>query len=115
MMEYHCKNLLLKVTKSKQITLNVILYIIKTKFEIQNKSNKSIKSTAYYQLVHDGLSNQGSAFMPTFTGPAFYTNKIHFDKFDFNDLDKKIEDTKKNDATFEKAAGVEGYKDGKKF
>ena len=90
-------------------------YLIQTKFEIQNKSDKSIKSTAYYQLVHDGLSKEGSAFMPTFTGPAFYTEKVHFDKFDFNDLDKKIEDTKRNDATFEKAAGVEDYKDGKKF
>ena len=38
--------------------------------------------------------------MPTFTGPAFYTEKAHFDKFDFNDLDKKIKDTKQNDATF---------------
>ena len=104
-----------KVLVKKTYEFNRGSYLIKTKFEIQNKSNKSIKSTAYYQLVHDGLSNQGSAFMPTFTGPAFYTNKIHFDKFDFNDLDKKIEDTKKNDATFEKAAGVEGYKDGKKF
>ena len=59
-------------------------YLIQTKFEIQNKSDKSIKSTAYYQLVHDGLSKEGSAFMPTFTGPAFYTEKVHFDKFNFN-------------------------------
>jgi len=104
-----------KVLIKKTYEFNRGSYLIKTKFEIQNKSNQSIKTTAYYQLVHDGVSNQGSAFMPTFTGPAFYTEKEHFDKFDFNDLDKKIKDTKQNDATFEKAAGVEDYKLGKKF
>jgi YidC/Oxa1 family membrane protein insertase len=39
--------------------------------------------------VHDGLSSQGSAMMPTFTGPAFFTEKEKFDKLDFSDVDKK--------------------------
>ena len=64
-------------------------YLIKTKFEIQNKSNSSISPSVYYQFVHDGLSSQGSAMMPTFTGPAFYTEEEKFDKLDFSDADKK--------------------------
>jgi YidC/Oxa1 family membrane protein insertase len=39
--------------------------------------------------VHDGLSSQRSAMMPTFTGPAFFTEKEKFDKLDFSDVDKK--------------------------
>ena len=58
-------------------------YLIKTTFEILNKSNKIIKPSAYYQFVHDGLSSQGSVMMPTFTGPAFFTEKEKFDKLDF--------------------------------
>ena len=64
-------------------------YLIKTTFEILNKSNKIIKPSAYYQFVHDGLSSQGSVMMPTFTGPAFFTEKEKFDKLDFSDVDKK--------------------------
>ena len=64
-------------------------YLIKTTFEILNKSNKIINPSAYYQFVHDGLSSQGSAMMPTFTGPAFFTEKDKFDKLDFSDVDKK--------------------------
>ena len=64
-------------------------YLIKTKFEILNKSNSSISPSVYYQFVHDGLSSQGSAMMPTFTGPAFYTEEEKFEKLDFSDADKK--------------------------
>jgi YidC/Oxa1 family membrane protein insertase len=116
---YENSNVLVK----KTYEFNRGSYLIQTKFEIQNKSNKSIKTTAYFQLVHDGASKEGSKFMPSFTGPTFYTEEVQFEKFDFNDLDKiicldKIKDkTKKcsKDATFEKAAGVEDYKLGKKF
>ena len=64
-------------------------YLIDTKFEIQNKSDSSLNPSAYYQFVHDGVSSQGSAMMPTFIGPAFYTEKEKFDKLDFSDVDKK--------------------------
>ena len=64
-------------------------YLIKTTFEILNKSKKIINPSAYYQFVHDGISSQGSAMMPTFTGAAFFTEKDKFDKLDFSDVDKK--------------------------
>ena len=64
-------------------------YLIKTTFEVQNKTNNILKPSAYYQFVHYGLSSQGSAMMPTFTGTAFFTDKEKFDKLDFSDVDKK--------------------------
>ena len=64
-------------------------YLINTIFEITNKSQNIINPSAYYQFVHDGISSQGSAMMPTFTGPAFFTEKEKFDKLDFSDVDKK--------------------------
>ena len=64
-------------------------YLINTKFTITNKSKNTINPSAYYQFVHDGISSQGSAMMPTFTGPAFFTETEKFDKLDFSDVDKK--------------------------
>jgi len=64
-------------------------YLISTKFEIKNKSKNIINPSAYFQFVHDGVSSQGSAMMPTFTGPAFFTKKEKFEKLDFSDVDKK--------------------------
>ena len=77
------------VAVKKVYEFNRNSYLIKTTFNIQNKTNKIIKPSAYYQLIHDGLSSQGSAMMPTFTGPAFFTEKEKFDKLDFSDVDKK--------------------------
>ena len=77
------------ITVKKIYEFNRNSYLIKTTFEIQNKSNKIINPSAYFQFVHDGLSSQGSAMMPTFTGPAFFTEKEKFDKLDFSDVDKK--------------------------
>ena len=64
-------------------------YLIGTKFEIKNKSKNIINPSVYFQFVHDGISSQGSAMMPTYTGPAFFTDKEKFDKLDFSDVDKK--------------------------
>jgi YidC/Oxa1 family membrane protein insertase len=77
------------VRVKKVFEFNRNSYLIKTKFEVLNKSNQIIKPSAYYQFVHDGLSSQGSVMMPTFTGPAFFTEKEKFDKLDFSDVDKK--------------------------
>ena len=62
-------------------------YEIDTSFQILNKSQKNITPTAYFQLIHDGESNQGSAFMPTFTGTAYYTNTDNFQKISFDDVE----------------------------
>ena len=62
-------------------------YEISTTFEILNKSQNNIIPTAYFQFIHDGESNQGSAFMPTYTGPAYYTDTENFQKISFGDVE----------------------------
>ena len=78
-----------QVRVKKIFEFNQGSYLINTKFEIKNKSKDIINPSAYFQFVHDGISSQGSAMMPTFTGPAFFTEKDKFDKLDFSDADKK--------------------------
>ena len=61
-------------------------YVIDVKYEIVNGSATAITPSAYYQIVHDSESNQGSAMMPTFTGGAFYTKSDNFVKIKFGDM-----------------------------
>lgn len=62
-------------------------YLVTVDYEITNKTDKDIKPKAYYQLLHDGSSNQGSAMMPSFTGTAYFTKSDNFKKLAFNDVD----------------------------
>lgn len=77
------------VIVKKTYEFNQGSYLIKAIFEVQNKTNNILKSSAYYQFVHDGKSGEATAMMPTFTGPAFFTDKEKFDKLDFSDVNKK--------------------------
>jgi len=62
-------------------------YEIETTFQVLNKTKTSITPTAYFQLIHDNESNQGSTFMPTYTGTAYYTNSDNFQKISFDDVE----------------------------
>ncbi len=77
------------VIVKKTYEFNQGSYLVKTIFEIQNKTNNILKPSAYYQFVHDGKSGEATAMMPTFTGPAFFTEKEKFDKLDFSDVNKE--------------------------
>ena len=61
-------------------------YVIDVRYEIINGSASAITPSAYYQIVHDSESNQGSMMMPTFTGGAFYTKADNFVKIKFDDM-----------------------------
>ena len=61
-------------------------YVIDVRYEIMNGSVSAITPSAYYQIVHDSESNQGSMMMPTFTGGAFYTKADNFVKINFGDM-----------------------------
>jgi YidC/Oxa1 family membrane protein insertase len=78
-----------KVIVKKTYEFNAESYLIKTKFEIQNKTNENLKPSVYFQFVHDGESTKATSMMPTFTGTAFFTDEEKFDKLDFSDVDKK--------------------------
>jgi YidC/Oxa1 family membrane protein insertase len=64
-------------------------YLVDVKFEIVNQSQAAIDSYAYFQLIRDDKSPEGStAMMSTFTGPAFYTDADKFHKIPFSDIAK---------------------------
>jgi len=61
-------------------------YVINVSYQINNGSASAIMPSAYYQIVHDSESKQGSAMMPTFTGGAYYTEVDKFKKIKFADM-----------------------------
>jgi YidC/Oxa1 family membrane protein insertase len=64
-------------------------YLINVRYDIQNKTQSTIAPRAYFQLIHDGDSNQGTKLTPSFTGPAYYTEEKDFTKFAFSKTEKK--------------------------
>jgi YidC/Oxa1 family membrane protein insertase len=62
-------------------------YVIDVRYQINNGSGQAITSSAYYQLVHDGESKQGSKMLPTYTGGAYFIDK--FEKVKFSDMKKE--------------------------
>lgn len=64
-------------------------YIIDVKYEIENSTAENISTSAYYQLVRDNIEPEGgSKFVPTYTGPAVYTELDKFKKIDFPSIEK---------------------------
>ena len=85
------------VTVDKIYTFHRNQYLIDVNYEIKNGSSTAIAPTVYYQIVHDNESNQGSMFMPTFTGGTYYTDEIKFKKLAFSDMDKNDLSVKSKD------------------
>ncbi|MDD2699648.1 MAG: membrane protein insertase YidC [Sideroxydans sp.] len=64
-------------------------YLIDVVYQIENKSKESILPTAYFQLVRDDVPPEGgSKFIPTYTGPAVYTEEEKFKKIEFSEIAK---------------------------
>ena len=63
-------------------------YVIDVRYQIKNGGSQAITPSAYYQVVHDNESKQGSKMMPTFTGGAYYTEADKFKKVKFADMAK---------------------------
>lgn len=63
-------------------------YVTDVRYDIHNATGSPIESSAYFQLVHDSESNQGSMMMPTFTGAAYFTEADKFKKVSFDDMKK---------------------------
>jgi YidC/Oxa1 family membrane protein insertase len=72
-------------------------YVIDVSYQINNGSAAAITPSAYYKLVHDNASKQGSKMMPTFTGGAYYTEADKFKKIKFKDMaDANLSKTSKD-------------------
>ncbi len=77
------------VTVDKVYTFHRNRYEIDVSYEVKNGTAAAITPTVYYQIVHDSLSNQGSALMPTFTGGSYFTDATKFNKLAFKDMEKQ--------------------------
>ena len=64
-------------------------YEVKVDQVINNGSSATIDPLAYYQIIHDSESNQGTKMMPTFTGGAYFTDADKFKKVTFGDMSKE--------------------------
>jgi YidC/Oxa1 family membrane protein insertase len=64
-------------------------YLVDVGYEIQNLTSNKVSPSAYFQLVRDNFEPVGSTkFVPTYTGPAIYTEKDKFQKVDFDSIEK---------------------------
>lgn len=74
---------------SKIFVFHKSSYIIDIEYIIENTSKETFHSSAYFQLVRDNFEPVGSTkFVPTYTGPAVYTEKDKFNKIDFDSIEK---------------------------
>lgn len=74
------------ITVDKIYTFHRGRYEIDVTHLIHNASGIEVAPSVYYQITHDSDSNQGSAFMPTFTGGAYYTDADKFKKIKFSEM-----------------------------
>lgn len=65
-------------------------YLIDVNYQIENHGAAPLLASSYFQLVRDNSTPLGGTKMvPTYTGPALYTDLEKFQKIDFADIDKK--------------------------
>jgi len=78
-----------KARVTKIYTFHRGSYLVEVTYEIENLSSAAISPSAYFQLVRDSSPVEGaSRFVPTFTGPAIYTEQEKFKKIQFSDIEK---------------------------
>ncbi len=64
-------------------------YVIDIAHELTNTGTAPLEASGYFQLVRDSKLPEGdSSMVPTYTGPAVYTDKEKFQKVAFGDIDK---------------------------
>ena len=79
-----------QVLVSKTYTFHRDSYLIDVTYQIENKSKETIQPTAYFQLVRDDAPPVGESMMiPTYTGPAIYTDEEKFKKIEFSEIAKE--------------------------
>lgn len=64
-------------------------YVIDVAHELTNSGAAPLEVFGYFQIVRDTKPPEGdSSMVPTYTGPAVYTDKEKFQKVAFGDIDK---------------------------
>lgn len=63
--------------------------LIDVAYDIENRSKEPLLPSAYFQLVRDSeVVGGASTFVPTYTGPAVYTDLEKFQKIEFSSIEK---------------------------
>jgi YidC/Oxa1 family membrane protein insertase len=74
---------------SKILTFHKGSYLIDVSYEIENKGNKVVSTSSYFQLIRDSAALAGSSrFLPTYIGAAVYTELDKFKKIEFTNIEK---------------------------
>jgi YidC/Oxa1 family membrane protein insertase len=74
---------------TKTLTFHRGSYVVDVGYEIANTGLNPINASAYYQLVRNDATTEGeSKLVPTYTGPAIYTDKEKFQKVEFSSIEK---------------------------
>lgn len=74
---------------TKTLTFHRGSYLIDVAYEIENTGATPITPSVYFQLVRDESVPAGdSKLVPTYTGPAIYTDQEKFQKVDFSSIEK---------------------------
>ena len=82
---------------TKVLTFHRDSYLIDVGYEITNPSLNPLTASAYFQLVRDDAAAPGGTkFVPTYTGPAIYTDKEKFQKVEFSNIEKNKTSYPKN-------------------
>ena len=94
-------NIVVKLVASPSITKVITFhrgsYLIDVGYEINNIGTSPLSASAYYQLVrNDGGPSADSRMVPTYTGPAIYTDQEKFQKVEFSSIEKNKSNFPKN-------------------
>lgn len=74
---------------TKTYTFHRASYLVDVSYEIENRGTTTLTPSAYFQLVRDSVAAGGeSKFVPTYTGPAVYTEQEKFQKIEFSSIEK---------------------------
>jgi YidC/Oxa1 family membrane protein insertase len=74
---------------SKTYTFHRGNYLVDVAYVVKNTSATAIQPSAYFQLLRDSTPPEGaSAFVPTYTGAAAFTDLEKYIKIDFSDIEK---------------------------
>ncbi len=85
--------LVVRLVASKAVTKTLTFhrgsYLVDVGYEIENTEALPLAASAYFQLVRDSSVPPGdSVLVPTYTGPAIYTELEKFQKVEFSSIEK---------------------------
>lgn len=74
----------IKVTKSYIFKREK--YVVDVMYTVDNQSGNPWQAVSYWQLVRRHVNDNGSIFLPTFTGAAIYTKEEAYEKISFDEI-----------------------------